>query len=156
MVLEALRSFDDKALEFTQGFRNPLLDDIAVSLSALCSPFNVFLSGLTALIIDQEFFKEFLILMSLTWITVYLLKYVISRDRPSKQAETGLTSSMPSAHAATAFTFAVLLSGIAGSASALFFTVAFLVGVSRVYLELHYPSDVISGSIIGILIATLL
>lgn len=58
--------------------------------------------------------------------------------------------SFPSGHSAAAFTTAVTMTGIIPSAAAFWFVLALLVGYSRIYLGVHYPSDVMAGSVIGI------
>lgn len=61
--------------------------------------------------------------------------------------------SFPSGHSAAAFGGAYLFSRQFPRQRWLFYTVAALVGFSRIYLGDHYPGDVISGSLSGIALA---
>lgn len=65
------------------------------------------------------------------------------------------TWSFPSGHAAGAFAGAWLLNNKFPRFSLLRYFVASLVGFSRIYLGDHYPGDVVSGSLIGLLFAIL-
>jgi len=57
--------------------------------------------------------------------------------------------SFPSNHAANMFCAACFLSAFFPRFRILFFTIAILVCISRVYNGVHYPSDVLGGAIIG-------
>jgi undecaprenyl-diphosphatase len=59
--------------------------------------------------------------------------------------------SFPSGHTAAAFTVGVMVSLFYQPATFLFIPLACLVGISRIYLGVHYPSDVFAGAILGIL-----
>ena len=90
-----------------------------------------------------------------TYIVVYLLKHWIARPRPFMvlpdirllEADK-MGFSFPSGHAAQAFLAATVFSAFFRR-NALFFTIASLVAFSRVYLGVHFVSDVIWGAIIG-------
>jgi membrane-associated phospholipid phosphatase len=62
-------------------------------------------------------------------------------------------NSFPSGHTSTAFTTALLLAFIVRRKFAIivFPLLAFLVGYSRVYLAQHFVTDVLAGSVIGII-----
>ena len=90
---------------------------------------------------------------------VYSLKFLILRRRPfyflemssklSKIVGEFLDPSFPSIHTTFAFMMATLLTSWYPRYDVLFFTVAGFVGWTRVYLGLHYPTDVITGAILG-------
>ena len=59
-----------------------------------------------------------------------------------------LTSSFPSGHASAAFMAASILR--AEGASRAWFGLAAVVAASRVYVRIHYPSDVVAGALLGL------
>jgi membrane-associated phospholipid phosphatase len=59
--------------------------------------------------------------------------------------------SFPSGHSVTAFALAFVLSRAYPRYALLFYGLAVLVAVTRVYLAKHFPSDVVAGAAVGIL-----
>jgi undecaprenyl-diphosphatase len=86
------------------------------------------------------------------------LKILLRRARPdrigarvpiARQVPMPLTNSFPSGHAASGFAFAAAVAGSLPGFAAPLRTVASVVGYSRVHTGVHYPGDVIVGSLIG-------
>jgi len=66
-------------------------------------------------------------------------------------------SSFPSGHAANAFMLATLLAALLRRGLwPLWYGLALLVALSRVYLGLHYPGDVLAGAVLGSVLTWLL
>jgi undecaprenyl-diphosphatase len=62
------------------------------------------------------------------------------------------SSSFPAGHAATAFAGAVVLAFVVPRAAPLLLSIAALIGFSRIYVGVHYPSDVLAGAAIGVVV----
>jgi undecaprenyl-diphosphatase len=62
------------------------------------------------------------------------------------------SSSFPAGHAATAFAGATVLAYVARRAAPVLFLTAALIGFSRVYVGDHYPTDVLAGAALGLLV----
>ena len=104
--------------------------------------------------INKKFILYFFVALGITSIVVFGLKNTVRRARPTTVCEKDF--SFPSAHAATAFTAAAILTYFDKKRKWLYYTVAVLISYSRIYLGCHYFLDVISGAIIGYIISQLL
>jgi undecaprenyl-diphosphatase len=60
--------------------------------------------------------------------------------------------SMPSGHTQVAFSLATLLSAQLPAYGWLFYLAAALIGIYRVYVGSHFPSDVVAGALLGVVI----
>ena len=101
-----------------------------------------------------------LITMGITWaICEFGVKEIIARPRPFMvDTEYALLInppggfSMPSGHTLTAFLAATVIAAapIARGWKASAWVIAALIGFSRMYLFVHFPSDVLMGALIGV------
>ncbi len=90
----------------------------------------------------------------------WLLKRGTRRQRPFEQCQDIRAClrvpdpfSFPSGHTLHAVAFGALLSAFYPAFAPLLAVFAMLVGVARVVLGLHYPSDVLAGAALGVLTA---
>jgi undecaprenyl-diphosphatase len=89
-----------------------------------------------------------------------LLKAVTDRPRPFETIpdadpllKATVGQSMPSGHAATSFAGAVILTYLLARAAPFFFLLAAAIAFSRVYVGVHYFSDVVVGAVLGAAVA---
>lgn len=95
-----------------------------------------------------------------SWTVAEGAKFVFNRTRPFIHDEgilplikTPSSTSFPSGHSATAAAGAITLSVLYPPLAPLFVVLAFAVMLSRVYLGVHYPLDVMAGALIGVVIS---
>jgi undecaprenyl-diphosphatase len=91
--------------------------------------------------------------------SVYGLKYLIGRPRPfqvlgmaqalSQTRAEVIDPSFPSAHSAYAFMMATLLGHWFPRYRTPFYVVAGIIAWTRIYLFLHFPTDIIAGALLG-------
>jgi len=86
------------------------------------------------------------------------VKRLFRRERPTQTGDDRLrvrrptTSSFPSGHATSAAFAAMVLSGWDGpKVGMIWWKLAAIVGISRVYVRIHHGSDIVAGAIIGTL-----
>ena len=116
----------------------------------------------------KTFFRRFLLFagaLILSGAVGRIFKILVDRPRPLKEMA-GLIEahriyihvigrslreySFPSGHAVSAFSGATSLSFFSKRWSLLFFGIAIMTGLSRIYVGAHFPLDVVGGMIIGI------
>ncbi|HET6319948.1 MAG TPA: phosphatase PAP2 family protein, partial [Chloroflexota bacterium] len=97
------------------------------------------------------------------WIVEYPIKAYFRRRRPFVEIVRALVIgkkpgswSFPSGHTAASFASAWVLSTVWPRRAPAFFSLAATVGLSRIYVGAHYPGDVTSGALAGLVLADLI
>jgi undecaprenyl-diphosphatase len=113
----------------------------------------------------RELAFDVVVLIIIMDLVVFILKLVFVRERPFEvltdvntlswgPSTTATDYSMPSGHASRAFAMATLIAlGTRHRVGASLLLLATLIGLSRIYLGMHWPSDVLAGALLGILLA---
>ena len=139
----------------------PLLDHALPWFTYLGSHYAVILLIILSWVITKQrkVLRHLVLLYAIQSAVIYGLKFFVQRQRPlfflewapklSKGTGEILDPSFPSAHAAFAFMMATLLALWFPRYRVIFFIVAGVVGWTRIYLGLHYPTDVIAGALLG-------
>lgn len=171
-MLERIIALDRSLfLDINNGLSSPLFDVIMTVFSWFGSGYVLAgLIGLGLYIFDRENFKcNFtigIIAVLAGGIFVHVLKELVARSRPLEDMadlilanrvhinivlEPLRHSSFPSGDTQTAFGAAMFLAYTYRKHITLLFLIAFITGVSRIYVGVHYPSDVFVGGLIGAL-----
>lgn len=148
-----------------QGIKCRLLDKIMPYITHLGSAGFVITLPVLMILFKRDGLRlvgaEILIVLSASHLIIHVIKKMVNRPRPWIALENvnsfGIPlyyCSFPSGHTTAAFSTAAVLSINFPSFSSVFFLIASIVGISRVYLGVHYPSDVLIGGIIGSITAT--
>ena len=106
-----------------------------------------------------------MVLASLVLTTILgegIIKHLIKRSRPfitikerTLLIARPLTYSFPSGHSASSFTVAGIFILMNSSMSVYITILASLIAFSRLYLDVHYPTDVLTGIILGLLCSSI-
>jgi membrane-associated phospholipid phosphatase len=89
----------------------------------------------------------------------YLVKLLVRRPRPVLEGLPPLggapsSLSFPSAHATSSFAVATAMTRV-DALGALAFGIAVVLALGRPYLGMHYPSDVLAGVVLGVVLGLL-
>lgn len=146
---------------------NSFFDAIFSFLSGYGSSFLIWILIIGFLIIfEEKRHREFIWNFGLSifiagGLTNYILKNFFTRLRPQDLMTTSSylcpqDFSFPSTHVAVAFAAATILSKYDAKRAGVYYLIAALVGLSRIYLGCHYVLDVVSGALLGYLISKVL
>jgi len=155
-VVMLLLSFllDSTFQQLSKSMQNPALDYIFNWVSYILSLIFVLLV-MTSLFMWEENKKDWIIpmwfAMIFALILTYVLKFIVARERPMLPMTTfGFPDfSFPSAHAAMTFSVVPILDKEYPALKWFWITFAVIVAFSRLYLEVHFLSDVIAGALVG-------
>lgn len=159
--------FDDAVLHWLGAHQDPLLARIGLEITTLGNASTIFMvvaiSGMFLWLTRHRYSAALLFATTASEVVINaLLKSVFDRPRPQifNWGDQVISSSFPSGHAMSAaavyFTVAYLAARLQRRRWARMLTLAaalvvvLAIGASRMYLGVHYPSDVVAGIVMGL------
>lgn len=167
--MDLLNNLDKELFLYLNGFHNALWD-YNMTLFTLTQLWIPFYLVIVVIIVNKYGKKSLWILLAVALLILFadqfsgILKHSVKRLRPSNDPvisqlahvffTKGGLYGFVSAHAANAFSFATFSLLLFKNRSYTFFIIpwAMMIAYTRIYLGLHYPGDILGGTILGILI----
>ncbi len=163
--MEFIQNFDKTVLQFIAiDMKNGLFDFFMPIISSLGN-FGIIWIILCIAFLFGKHTRKYAIVLGIALIISsllgdFIIKPLVGRLRPYElnKSYTLLIGqqfghSFPSGHALIAFASAYILEKINSSLGTIAYILAFLMAFSRIYLYVHFPTDVLAGMIIGTLIS---
>lgn len=160
MFQREILTFDLNLFFLINGISNSFLDYFLIFLTLFGSSFFWIIMILLLSKKNKEISIKLFYVFVIDSILLVFLKFFFFRPRPYELfpslkisiPEVDIGTSFPSGHSERAFSGAVIIGSYYPKFRLLLALVAFLVGVSRIYLGFHYPLDVLYGCMNGIII----
>ncbi|WP_234123373.1 phosphatase PAP2 family protein [Clostridium hydrogenum] len=163
----SIQKFDNSILVAIKKYiQNKYLDRIMPIITGMGNLGIIWVVIALALMLDKQY-REIgnIVVLTLIISTIVgegIVKHVVRRVRPcnfynnlSLLIEKPVSYSFPSGHTLSSFAVAEVLSKYWSQYKLIFIGIALLIALSRLYLYVHYPTDVIAGIVIGILCSKL-
>jgi len=173
VVFAVIASFylDSALVKYVSFLRNNILDNVFLVITYISSGVIIFVV-VTALFFWRDKKRRWILPLWLTLgisaVVSFLLKVTIQRPRPFQLGIDSLLSvlqeasynvwnfSFPSTHAMLAFCVVPILAEQYSKLKKVWITIAVIIAFSRIYLGLHFFSDVIVGGGVGYLIGMMI
>jgi undecaprenyl-diphosphatase len=153
LIFQTINNFSGKFL---------FLDKIAIFFAEYA---GYLLLLVLALLLIKDF-KKYKDLVIKSLLAAFVSRFVIAeiirhfyfRARPFIENAVNLlithkpTASFPSGHASFYFALSAVVYFYNKKLGAIFFLTSFLMGISRIYCGLHWPSDILAGALVGIFV----
>lgn len=162
-MIETILFYDNMILNFIQNFRTPLLDKIMPLITSLGNVGAVWIFLALILLISKKY-RKIGITLSAALILCFVignlgLKPWIGRIRPFDAnhftellIKTPKDFSFPSGHTLASFTSVTVLISFNKKFGFSALILGTLIAFSRLYLYVHYPTDVLAGIVFGIIL----
>lgn len=166
VITNSLTLFDDKIYQFIISFQNDALTSIMKVITSFANPLTIVslcLASLLSLIWKYKASIYLIIVTIISTVFNFLTKNIVLRNRPDHLRlieETGY--SFPSGHAMGSIAFYGFIIFLLSKSkinkylkiflSVIIGLTIFLIGISRIYVGVHYPSDIIGGFLLGYII----
>lgn len=163
---EVLATYDSQITDYVISYRNPVLTEYFIFVTKVGDFYGYLIVVGLAALVSYFFFKRWKYVLQTTVVLIVasvsnmMLKRFIDRARPGIEHLVSVeTLSYPSGHAMSAMAFygflIYLVSRFGLNKLVKFGLITFLVmlilsiGISRIYLGVHFPSDIAGGYIAG-------
>lgn len=164
--MQFIQIFDNKVLEFIRiNLHSPMMDKTVPIITSLGNMGLVWIIVGLAFIANKKYRKYGFIMLCTLCIGVLIgdgiMKPLVGRIRPFNFVENiellikpPSSFSFPSGHTMSSFAAATIIYKANKRMGIGAFLLAALIGFSRMYLYVHYPSDVLVGCVLGIILST--
>jgi membrane-associated phospholipid phosphatase len=151
---------DSSLLHYVIQLRRPWLDDVMLLASAVgAAGFIWWVTALITMVFPERRAAAWRMILAVLFtftINEYFLKPAVDRPRPFMTDATivvidakPINESFPSGHAAMAVAGAIAGSRLLPGTAWVWWPLALIVALSRVYIGVHWPSDVVAGALAG-------
>jgi len=161
-VIELVKKFDIKIINIINKKKHSLLDKIMFFLTVLGNAGTIWIIVIMFFLLTKNStiaFKLSLSLLSSAWLGNIVIKPLFERKRPYqvyqdlKRIPRKINDySFPSGHSITSFSVATTMFFIDPIIGSCFYFLALFIAYSRIYLNMHYFSDIVIGALLGIIV----
>lgn len=165
--MEHIQYLDMEILKYIHSTSNVMFDKIMPWITSLGNGGTIWIVIIALLLLSKKYRRVgILAAISLALVTLFgegILKNIVQRPRPFTEikyiklliSKPG-TYSFPSGHAASSFAVAYVIGKKIKPLKITAYILAILIAYSRLYLFVHYPTDIIGGIVLGVLTASLI
>ena len=162
-IISLIQKFDSSILLYIKdNMHGTIMDKVMVAITSLGDNGAIWIIIAIILMINKKYRKiGFMALLALLLSTILgegILKNVVQRIRPSADIPAidllivkPLSYSFPSGHTTSSFAVAGVLAKYFKNYALEIFSLASLIAFSRLYLYVHYPTDVLAGVVLGLI-----